>query len=139
MARAFQFAHAFYADGGSACAFDLRSHFIEEVGEVDDFELAGSVLEDGFAIGQSGGHEQVFGAGDGDFVEDDFCAAEARGGGFYVAVLLLDFCAEEFEAVDVEVDGTLADGAASGEGNAGAAAAGDERSEDQGGGAHGFD
>ncbi len=46
------------------------------------------------------------------------------GGGFYVAVLLGDLCAQEFEAFDVEVDGALADGAAAGEGDAGAAAAG---------------
>ncbi len=52
--------------------------------------------------------------------------------------MLRDFRAEEFEAFDVEVDGALSYGAAAGERDAGAAAAGDERSEDQGGGAHGL-
>ena len=60
----------------------------------DDFGFAGSVLQNGFAFGQRGGHEQVFRAGDGDLVEDDFCAAQAVGGGFDVAVFLPDFCAE---------------------------------------------
>ncbi len=89
-------AHAFYANGGRARAFDLRSHFIQQGGEVGDFRLAGAILQDGFAFGQRSGHEQVFGAGDGDFVEDDFSAFQARGGGFDVAVLLRDFRAEAF-------------------------------------------
>ncbi len=84
------------------------------------------------------GHQQVFRPCYGDSVEDDFGAAEAVGCRFYVAVLLLYFCAEEFEAFDVEVDGALAYGAASGEGDAGAAAAGYQRAEDQRGGAHGL-
>ena len=137
--RAFQFAYALHADGGCAGAFDFGSHFVEQGGEVGDFGFAGAVLQNGFAFGESGGHEQVFGAGDGDFVEDNFRAFEAIGGGFDVAVVLRDFRAELFESFDVQVDGTAADGAAAGERDAGAAAAGDERSEDERGGAHGLD
>ncbi len=44
--RAFQFADAFDANGGRARAFDLRSHFVEQVGEVGDFGLAGAVLHE---------------------------------------------------------------------------------------------
>src|SRR5271168_1925739 len=123
--RALQFAHTFYADGGRASAFDFCSHFIEQVGEVGDFGLASGILQNGFAFGQSGGHEQVFGSGDGDFVKDDFGAAKASGRGFDVAVLLRDFCSEKFEAFDVEIDWTLSNGAATGERDAGPPAAGD--------------
>ena len=137
--RAFQFAHAFHADGCSAGAFNLRSHFVEQGGKVGDFRLASTVMQNGLAFGESGCHEQVFGAGDGDFVENDFCTLQAIGGGFDVAVILRDFCAELFEAFDVHVDGAAADGAAAGQRDAGASAAGDERSEDERGGAHGFD
>ena len=104
--RAFQFAYAFHADGRRACAFDLCSHLVEKRGEVGDFGLAGAVLQNGFAFGESGGHEQVFGAGDGDFVEDNFRAFEAIGAGFDVAVILRDFRAELFESFNVHVDGT---------------------------------
>ena len=44
---------------------------IEQRGQVDDLGLAGAVLQHGFAFGERGGHQQVFGAGDGDLVEDD--------------------------------------------------------------------
>ena len=118
---------------------NLCAHVVEQRGEVGDFGLAGAILHDGFALGESGGHEQVFGAGDGDLVEDDFRAVEAVGAGFDVAVFLRDLCAEALEAFDVQVDGTAADGAAAGKRDAGAAAAGDQRSEDKRGGAHGLD
>ena len=137
--RAFQFADAFHADGGGARAFDLRAHLVEQVGEVGDFGLAGAVLQNGLAFGESRGHQQVFGAGDGDLVEDDFRALEAVGAGFDVAVLLRDLRAEPFEALDVQIDGAAADGAAAGQRDAGAAAAGDQRAEHQRGGAHGLD
>ena len=137
--RAFQFAHALHADGGGPCAFNFCSHFVEQGGEVADFGFAGAVLQNGFTFGESGGHEQIFGAGDGDLVENNFRAFEAIGGGFDVAVVLRDFCAELLESLDVQVDGAAADGATAGERDAGAAAAGDERPEDERGGAHGLD
>ena len=42
--RAFQLADTFHADGGSSGAFNLRSHFIEQVGEVGYLGLAGAIL-----------------------------------------------------------------------------------------------
>ncbi len=77
VACAVEFGDALDLDGGGACAFDLRAHGDEQRGEVGDFGLAGAVLEDGLAVGEGGGHEEVFGAGDGDLVEDDVRAFEA--------------------------------------------------------------
>ena len=77
-------------DGGGAGAFDLGAHGDEQGGEVGDLGLAGAVFEEGFAVGEGGGHEEVFGAGDGDLVEDDVRAFEAVGAGFEVAVVLGD-------------------------------------------------
>jgi hypothetical protein len=77
-------------NGAGACAFDLCSHGDEEGGEVGDFGFAGTVFQDGFAFGEGGGHEDVFGAGDGDFVEDDVGSVEAICAGFEVAVVLGD-------------------------------------------------
>jgi hypothetical protein len=139
VARAVEFGDALDADGGGAGAFDLRAHGDEQGGEVGDFGLAGAVFEEGFAVGEDGGHQQVFGAGDGDLVEDDVRAFEAVGAGFEVAVVLGDGRAHGFEALDVQVDGAAADGAAAGHGDAGDAGAGDERAEDERAGAHGLD
>ncbi len=86
--------HALYANGGSARAFDLRAHLVQQVGEVGDFGLASAVLHDGFALGEGRGHQQVFSAGDGDLVEYDFAALEPVGAGFDVAVVLRDFGAQ---------------------------------------------
>ncbi len=128
-----------HADGGRAGALDVCAHLVEQGGEVDDLRLAGAILQDGLALGERGGHEQVFGAGDGDLVENDFGALEPFGAGFDVAVILADLGAEAFQAFDVQVDGTRADGAAAGQRNAGASAARHQRAEHQRGGAHGLD
>ena len=77
VACAVEFGDALDADGGGAGAFDLGAHGDEQGGEVGDFGLAGAVFEEGFAFGEDGGHEEVFGAGDGDLVEDDVRALEA--------------------------------------------------------------
>ncbi len=136
VAGAVELCDSFDADGGGAGAGDLCTHGVEKCGEVGDFGLAGAVLEDGFAFGKGGGHQEVFGAGNGDLVEDDVRGFEAAvavsgGAGFEVAVLLGDGGTHGFEALDVEIDGTAADGAAAGHGDAGDAGAGDERAEDQ--------
>ena len=79
------------ADGGGAGAFDLRAHLDQQVGEIDHFGFAGGVAQHGFALGEDGGHHEVFGAGDGDAVEVDDGAAQAVGrDGFDVAVRLID-------------------------------------------------
>ncbi len=116
---------------GVPAPLDLCAHGGEQGGEVGDFRFARAVFHHGFAFGEDGGHEQVFGAGDGDLVEDDVCALEAVGAGFDVSVLLGDGGAHGFESLDVEVDGAAADGAAAGHGDAGDAGAGDQRAEDQ--------
>ena len=136
---AVEFGDALDLDGAGAGAFDLCAHGVEQSGEVGDLGLAGAVFEEGFAVGEGGGHEEVFGAGDGDLVEDDVRAFEAVGAGFEVAVLLGDGGAHGFEALDVEVDGAAADGAAAGHGDAGHAGARDERAEHERAGAHGLD
>ena len=117
----------------------MRAHFVQQVGQVGDFGLAGAVLHDGFAVGQRRGHQQVFGAGDGNFVEDNLAALQPFGAGFDVAVLLRDLRAQPFQSLDVQIDGTRADGAAAGQRNAGPSAARDQRPQHQRRSAHGLD
>ncbi len=139
VARAVQPGDAVDANLRGSCAFDLRAHRDEQGGEVRDFGLAGAVFEQRLAFGEDGGHEDVFGAGYRDLVEDDVRAAEAIGSGFEVAVILRDDRPHGFERLEVQVDGAAADGAASGHRDPGHAGAGDERAEDERAGAHGLD
>src|SRR5262249_12386525 len=126
-------------NGGSSCAFDPGSHGVEEAGKVGDLGLAGAVLEDGLSVSQDGGHEEVFGAGDGDLVEDDVSAFEAVGAGFDVSVVVGHGGAHGREALDGEVNGTAADSAAAGHGDSGHAGSCDKGTEDERAGAHGLD
>ena len=112
--------------------------FCSEGGEVGDFRLARAVLQDGLAFGECRGHQQVFGASDSDFVEDNFGAFQSVGAGLNVAVFLRDLCAEFFETFEVEVDGARTDSTAAGKRDAGVTSAGHQRAEYQRGGAHGF-
>src|ERR1019366_6112860 len=119
VARAVESGDALDLDGGRAGAFNLCAHGDEQGGQIGDFGFARAVLEEGLAVGESCCHEQVFSAGNGDFVEDDVRAFEAVRASFEVAVILGDGCAHGFESLDVQIDGTAADGAASGHGDAG--------------------
>ena len=113
VARAVQAGHALHADGRRAGALDLRAHGGEQRGQVGDLRLARAVLHQRFALGQHRGHQQIFGAGDGDLVEDHVrAAAAAPRARFEVAVLLGDGRAHLFQALDVQIDGPAADGAA---------------------------
>ncbi len=98
VACAVELGDALDADGRRAGAFDPGAHGDQQRGEVGDLGLARAVFEEGLALGEHGGHEDVFGAGDGDLVEDDVRAAEAVGAGFEVAVLLGDVGAHGFKA-----------------------------------------
>ncbi len=127
MAGAVELGDAGDAEGGGAGAVDVGAHLVEQGGEIDDFGFTRAVFEDGHAVGEGGGHHQVFGAGDGDFVEVDVGAVQAVGFGFDIAVLLGDLGAHLLEAFDVQVDGARADGASAGHGDAGDAHARDQR------------
>jgi hypothetical protein len=129
---------ALHADGGCARALDLRAHGVEQRGEVGDFGLARAVLHHGFALGEDGGHQQVFGAGDGDLVEDDARALEPLGAGFDVAVFLRDLRAQAFQPLMCRSMGRRR-WRIRRAGDARHAAAGDQRAEHERGGAHGLD
>ncbi len=134
--RAMQLRDALHANRGRARTFDLRSHFVEQVGEVGDFGLARAILHDGLAVCKSCCHEQVFGSGDRDFVENNFGAFQALCGSLDVTVVLGDGGSEPFQTHQVEIDGAGADGAASGQGNASGAAARHQRPEHECGSTH---
>ena len=74
-----QLRDALDANRGRARALDLRAHRDQERGEIGHFRLAGRVLDHGFAAGQHGRHQQVFGAGDRDAVELNMRALKTVG------------------------------------------------------------
>lgn len=108
-------------------AFDARTAGDEEAGKIDDFGFAGGVLKDGFAIGQRGGHEQVFRAADGGKVEMDVRAVELAAAAEDVPVLKIEPCPHLFEGGQVQIHGAGPDGAAAGHGYAGFAEPGQQR------------
>src|SRR5205807_1286610 len=77
MASTVQLADALDVNGGSSRTLNVCAHLVEQVGEIGDFRLAGAILHDGFAFGEGGRHENVFRAGDGDLVENNFSASQA--------------------------------------------------------------
>ena len=56
---------AFDGDAGGACAGDACAHCVEEVGQIDDFGLAGCGFDDRGAFGQGGSGHDIGGPEDG--------------------------------------------------------------------------
>src|SRR6267154_4413797 len=112
--RAVKLLHSVDSDGMCTCAFDFCAHFGEQRSQVRDFGFAGAIFHDGLALGQSGCHHQIFSAGNGDLVENNMTAVQPLRAGFYIAMLLLDSSAETFQAFDMEIDGTGANGTTAG-------------------------
>jgi len=132
------------ADGESGCgvAFDVRAHLAEQVDEVSDFRFAGCVFKNGFTVGERRRHQNIFGSGDGDFVEGNPCAFEAAGAWgarFDIAVSGVDFCTHFFEGGEMKIDGASPDGAAAGKRDAGHASASERGPEREDGCPHGLD
>ena len=77
--RAIQLADAFHAHRRRTRAFNLRSHLVEQIGEIGDFRFTRAILENRFAVRERCGHKQVFCTGYRDLVEDDLSAFQSPG------------------------------------------------------------
>ena len=116
VAGAMQAIDAFDDERARIEAGNFRAHRLETEAEVGDLRLHGGVLEHGRALGQAGGHHQVFGGTDGDEGEVERGAAQAtRRFGNHIAAVDLDLRTHGLKALNVQVDGACADGAAAGE------------------------
>ena len=115
MRRAVQTAHAFDGDQIGARPPDARTHRIQAIGKVDHFGLARGVFQHGNALSQGRRHHQVLGAGHRHQVEDDVRAFQAIGARQDIALLDVDLRTECLQALDVQVDGPLADGTTAGQ------------------------
>src|SRR5205807_2518799 len=95
------------AQRGRASALDLRAHLDQQISKVSYLRLARGVLDEGFALGKSGGHEHVFGPGYGDLLKDDMPAAQVlvrRHARLDVTVGRDDLRAHPFQRLQVQVD-----------------------------------
>ena len=63
-------------DDGGAGAPDLGAHLAQELGQVDDLRFRRGVLDDGSAVRESGGHQDVLGAGVAGIVEVEALAIQ---------------------------------------------------------------
>ena len=96
---AVEFGNTLHTNGAGSRAFQLGTHFDQKVGQIDNFRFPRGILNHSLATSQRGGHQNIFGAGDGNAVKHDVCAAQAiGGGGFDVAVVLRDDGTQTFEA-----------------------------------------
>src|SRR6516165_225641 len=119
----------------------MRAHFAKQNHQIGDLRFAGGIFEDGFAVGQGGGHENVLGAGDGDFFEIHTSAFQAGPGraSFDVSMSGVDFGSHFFERREMEVDRTGADRTAAGQRDTRYTGASQGRAERQNRSAHGLD
>jgi len=122
-----------------ADAFDVRAHGREKPGQIRHFGLLGGVDDSRDALGQGGGHHQVFRARDRGQVQGDVGAVQPFGFGLHVALVQGDLHPHGLETFEVLVDGPGPDGAAAGQGDAGLAGPGHQRPQDQDRGPHGLD
>ncbi len=142
MGGAMKLGYAANAKRRGFVTLNVGAHFAEKMDEVGDFWFAGAIFEDGFTVGECGGHQNIFGAGDGNFVEDDVRAVETsaiRNFCLDVTVFGSDLRAHLFEGGEMEIDWASANSAAAGKGNMSYAGAGDGGAENQDGSPHGFD
>ena len=134
-----QSADAINHDSIRAMALNLGAHLDQQLGQVDHFGLSCGIFQDGTALGQHGSHHQVFSTGDSDHVRADDRSFQAAGLGNDKAMLNANVRTECRQALDVLVNRPLTDRATTRQAHTRFAKAGDERSEHQNRGTHGFD
>ena len=133
-----QLADAFHANGRRARALNLRPHLVQQRGQVADFRFLRAIPHHGFTFGERRGHQQVFGAGDGNFVEDNLRTCQPRCRCFYITVFLRNGRAQPLQALEMQINRSRADGASSRHGHARVPASCHQRPQHQRRGAHGF-
>ena len=97
-------------------AGDLRAHAGEHGAEILHVRFAGGVEEDGLALGEDGGHDEILGGGDGHVVRPVAGAAEAALERHLQVAVVGDLGAEFLEDLEMRIEFADAEGAALGVG-----------------------
>ena len=130
------------ADSAGAVALDARAHGDQHLGQVWNFGLLRRVFQNGFAFGQSSGHQEVLGAGHSNHVSGDARTFEARAPSAYarqhVTVLHHNVRAHGRQALEMLVHWARTNGAAARQRHLGVAKARQQRSQCQNRRTHGF-
>ena len=132
-----QVLHAADGQPPRADALDLGAALHQHLGERGDVGLDGHVVERGDALGEHRGHHQLRGRADRDHAEVEVGALEPHVAPDDVAVLDLEVRVHRVEALEVQVDGARAPGAAAGQRDARGAEAREQRAQHVDAGAHG--
>ena len=103
------------ADHIRAGALDLRAHGVEEVGQINDMGLLGSVVDGGVALGLDCRHHHVDGAAHGHHIKEHVTADKLVRLGNDAAAHGIHLGAQGLKALDVLVNGAGADGTSAGE------------------------
>ena len=136
---AMQLVYALDANDVGAGAGNAGAHGNQAVGQIDHLRFTRRVLDDGLPLGQAGGHHQVLGTGHGNHVGTDSRPLQAGRLGMDIALLDLDLGTHGLQALDVLVDRPRPDSTTTRQRHAGFAAARDQGTKHQNGGAHGLD
>lgn len=107
---------AFDGEGVSADALDLGAHAVEHVAETLNVRFASGVTDDSDTLSDGGGHDGVFGGGNGSFIEEDLGADEFRGSEMDNPVDDFDVGAEGGESEDMGVEAATTDDITAGRG-----------------------
>ena len=128
--RAMKALHAQNGDGLRARAGYAGPHLVQAVGQIHDLRLLGRVFQHGQAPGQRCGHHQVFRCAHAGQIQIDARPGKtARKLTF--AAQRVNLCAKRLQALQMQINGPLADSAAPGQTHAGAAAAGQNGAQNQ--------
>ena len=93
-----------HSQGGTTGASDVRTHSGEHLAQVDDFGLAGGVVDDGDTLGQHGSHQQILGCADTGEVQPDLGTVQTtRCRRHQVAVFAGERRPHAFQTTDVHV------------------------------------
>lgn len=104
--------HTPYAYDICALPCNIRSAGAQEVGQIDDLRLACRIFQYGFAFGQRGGHQQVFGTANGGKVKPDMRPLQLTAAAHYITGIKLEFRTHFFQRAQVQVHRTGSYGAA---------------------------
>lgn len=114
--RSAEAVNALNGNCGGAIAINLRAHAAQAIRKVHDFRLAGGVVDDGCAFGQSGGHHDVFGRTDRGKGEINHSTFETPSRSFCVkiAITQVDVGPHFGQPVGVNIHGSRANSTAPG-------------------------
>ncbi len=136
---AFEFLDPFDGDARRARAADFGPHRIEVIRDIHDFRFAGGAFDRRRALRESGGGHDVGGAQDGGAEvapKEDFSTHEFICTRDDITAIKVDDGSKRFKPPEVDIDGSVPDGAAARHGDAREFAFGEERAEDADGGPH---